>query len=183
MLGIVGSSTLIECAVNHKYYESKGFYVIGAGIAPECYATPNIAAVNMGARYSSDGAAQYLIRQGVKKLVFDQSNVPGTGYNAGGVELIAKEANIPVQLLKDNVPIQDANSVAIKLVQAAGDGRRGRAQLHPAGGAEDPPGRAAPRPAGPGQVGAARRRATPTSSPRRSGPRGTASWASTPSST
>src|SRR6185369_7293766 len=63
---------------------------------------------------------QYLIRQGVKKLVLDQSNVPGTGYIEGGFLLIAQAAGIPTETLKDNVPIQDANSVALKLVQAAG---------------------------------------------------------------
>jgi branched-chain amino acid transport system substrate-binding protein len=120
VLGIVGNTSLIECAVNHTYYEQRGYFVVHSGIAPECYSTANSAAVNMGPRYSIDGATQYLIRQGVKKLVLDQSNVPGTGYNEGGFLLIAKDAGIPTQSLKDNVPIQDANSVALKLVQAAG---------------------------------------------------------------
>jgi branched-chain amino acid transport system substrate-binding protein len=120
VLGIVGNTSIIECAVNHGYYESKGFYIIDSGIAPECYSTSNSAAVNMGPRYSVDGATQYLIRQGVKKLVLDQSNVPGTGYIEGGFLLIAQKAGIPTASLKDNVPIQDANSVALKAVQAAG---------------------------------------------------------------
>jgi branched-chain amino acid transport system substrate-binding protein len=76
----------------------------------------------MGPRYSSDGAVQYLFDQGIKKLVFDQSNVPGTGYIEGGPIALAKAAGIPITSLKDNVPIQDANSIAQKLVQAAGDG-------------------------------------------------------------
>jgi branched-chain amino acid transport system substrate-binding protein len=122
VLGIVGNTSIIECAVNHTYYEKQGYYIIGSGIAPECYSTPNSAAVNMGPRYSVDGATQYLIRQKVKKLVLDQSNVPGTGYIAGGFLLIAKDAGIPTASLKDNVPIQDANSIALKLVQAAGSG-------------------------------------------------------------
>jgi branched-chain amino acid transport system substrate-binding protein len=121
VLGIVGNTSIIECAVNHGYYEQQGFYVVDSGIAPECYSTPNSAPVNMGPRYSVDGATQYLIRQGVKKLVLDQSNVPGTGYNEGGFLLIAKDAGIPTASLKDNVPIQDANSVALKVVQAAGN--------------------------------------------------------------
>ena len=120
VLGIVGSSSIIECTVNHKYYESKGFYVIDAGIAPECYGTSNSAPVNMGPRYSVDGAAQYLIRQKVKKIALDQSNVPGTGYIAAGAQAIAKDAGVDFVNLKDNVPIQDANSVALKAVQAAG---------------------------------------------------------------
>src|SRR4051812_13789620 len=122
VLGIVGNTSIIECAVNHGYYEQKGFYIIDSGIAPECYSTPNSAAVNMGPRYSVDGATQYLIRQKVKKLVLDQSNVPGTGYIAGGFLLVAKDAGIPTETLKDNVPIQDANSIALKVVQAAGAG-------------------------------------------------------------
>jgi branched-chain amino acid transport system substrate-binding protein len=120
VVAIVGNTSLIECSVDHKYWEQKGFYIIDSGIAPECYSTSHSAAVNMGPRYSSDGAAQYVLQQGVNKLVFDQSNVPGTAYNSGGVELIAKAAGVPEESLADDVPIQDANSVALKLVQAAG---------------------------------------------------------------
>jgi len=122
VLGIIGNISLIECTVDHKYWESKGIYTIGAGIAPECWSTPNSAPVNMGPRYSVDGATQYLIREKVKKLVLVQSNVPGTGYIEGGFLLIAKDAGVPTVSLKENVPIQDANSVALKAVQAAGDG-------------------------------------------------------------
>ena len=120
VVGIVGNTSIIECAVNHKYYESKGFYIIDSGIAPECYGTSNSAPVNMGPRYSSDGAVQYAIRAGAKKIAFDQSNVPGTGYIAGGPVAIAKSQGIPIKTLTENVPIQDANSVALKEVQAAG---------------------------------------------------------------
>jgi len=120
VVGIVGNTSIIECAVNHKYYESQGFFIIDSGIAPECYGTSNSAPVNMGPRYSSDGATQAVIRAGAKKIVFDQSNVPGTGYIAAGPTAIAKDAGIPIKTLTENVPIQDANSVALKEVQAAG---------------------------------------------------------------
>jgi branched-chain amino acid transport system substrate-binding protein len=122
VLGIVGNTSIIECAINHEYYEEKGFYVIGSGIAPECYSTSNFAAVNMGPRYSVDGATQYLIREGVSKLVLVQSNVPGTEYIEGGFLLIAADAGVPTESLKADVPIQDGNSVALQAVQAAGDG-------------------------------------------------------------
>ena len=111
---------IIECAVDHKYWESLGIMEIDAGIAPECYGTPNSAAPNMGPRYSSDGAVQAVVRAGAKKIAFDQSNVPGTGYIAAGPTAVAKSLNVPITLFKDNVPIQDANSIALKLVQAAG---------------------------------------------------------------
>jgi branched-chain amino acid transport system substrate-binding protein len=120
VVAIVGGFSIIECAVDHKYWESLGIMEIDAGIAPECYGTPNSAAPNMGPRYSSDGAVQAVVRAGAKKIAFDQSNVPGTGYIAAGPTAVAKSLNVPIAHFKDNVPIQDANSIALKLVQAAG---------------------------------------------------------------
>lgn len=120
VVGIVGGSSIIECSINHSYWEKQGIYAIGAGIAPECWSTPNMASVNMGPRYSSDGAVQYALAKGAKKIVFDQSNVPGTGYIAAGPAALAKDANVPISQFTENVPIKDANSVAIKLTDAAG---------------------------------------------------------------
>ncbi len=120
VLGMSGNSSILECTIDHTYWEKLGVYVIGAGIAPECYSTPNIADVNMGPRYSSDGAVQYALSQHVSKIIFDQSNVPGTGYIAAGPQALAKAAHVPITLQTENVPIQDANSVALKLVDAAG---------------------------------------------------------------
>ena len=120
VVGIVGNTSIIECSVNSSYWQKLGFYIIDSGIAPECYSTPNSAAVNMGPRYSSDGAVQYALTQHVAKVVFDQANVPGTGYIAAGPNALAKAANTPIVDLTENVPITDANSVAIKEVNAAG---------------------------------------------------------------
>ena len=151
VLGIVGSTSIIECSVNSGYWQKMGFYVIDSGIAPECYSTPNSAAVNMGPRYSSDGAVQYALSQGVSKIVFDQSNVPGTGYIAAGPAALAKDKNVPIVQLTENVPITDANSVAIKEVDDGRPERRRDAQLHPARGADHPEGGAEARPGGPGE--------------------------------
>ena len=120
VLGIVGSTSIIECSINSSYWQKLGFYIIDSGIAPECYSTPNSAAVNMGPRYSSDGAVQYALAQHVSKVVFDQANVPGTGYIAAGPNALAKAAGTPIVDLTENVPITDANSVAIKEVNDAG---------------------------------------------------------------
>src|SRR6266702_34969 len=120
VVGIVGNTSIIECSVDSSYWQKLGFYIIDSGIAPECYSTPNSAAVNMGPRYSSDGAVQYALAQHVSKIVFDQSNVPGTGYIAAGPAALAKAANTPIVQLTENVPITDANSVAIKEVDDAG---------------------------------------------------------------
>jgi branched-chain amino acid transport system substrate-binding protein len=120
VVGIVGNTSILECTIDHAYWEKLGFSIVDSGIAPECYSTPNSAAVNMGPRYSSDGAVQYALTQHVSKIVFDQSNVPGTGYIAAGPAALAAAAHTPVVQLTENVPISDANSVAIKEVDDAG---------------------------------------------------------------
>ncbi len=120
VVGIVGNTSIIECAVDTPYWAKLGYYVIGSGIASQCWGTPNNITVNMGPRYSSDGAVQYAISQHVSKIVFDQSNVPGTGYIAAGPNALAKAAGVPITDLTENVPISDADSVAIKEVDDAG---------------------------------------------------------------
>jgi branched-chain amino acid transport system substrate-binding protein len=120
VVGIIGNTSIIECSVDHTYWESLGFYIIDSGIAPECYSTSNSAAVNMGPRYSSDGAVQYALTQHPSKIVFDQANVPGTAYIAAGPNAIAKAANVPITDMTATPPVSDANSVAISLVNAAG---------------------------------------------------------------
>ena len=84
VVGIIGNTSIIECSVDSSYWQKLGYFVVDSGIAPECYSTSNSAAVNMGPRYSSDGAVQYALAQHASKIVFDQSNVPGTGYIAAG---------------------------------------------------------------------------------------------------
>ncbi len=120
VVAIVGNTSILECTIDHAYWEKLGFDIIDSGIAPECYSTSNSAAVNMGPRYSSDGAVQYALSQHVSKVVFDQSNVPGTGYIGAGPAALAAAAHVPIVQLTENVPISDANSVAIKEVDDAG---------------------------------------------------------------
>ncbi len=120
VVGIIGNTSIIECSIDHSYWEQLGIDIIDSGIAPECWSTPNSAAVNMGPRYSSDGAVQYALAQHASKIVFDQSNVPGTGYIAAGPAALAAAAHTPITQLTENVPITDANSVAIKEVDDAG---------------------------------------------------------------
>jgi branched-chain amino acid transport system substrate-binding protein len=122
VLGIVSTSDVIECSVDHSYWTSLGMFELGAGIDPACWSTPNSASVNMGPRYSSDGATQYVLSLHPNKIAFDQSNVPGTGYIAAGPTAIATAAHVPIKTETDNVPITDADSVALRLVDDAGPG-------------------------------------------------------------
>jgi branched-chain amino acid transport system substrate-binding protein len=120
VVGIVGNTSIIECSIDSSYWQKLGYDIIDSGIAPECWSTPNSAAVNMGPRYSSDGAVQYALSQHVNKIVFDQSNVPGTGYISAGPAALAANAHVPITQLDENVPITDADSIAIKEVDDAG---------------------------------------------------------------
>ncbi len=121
VVGVVGNTSLIECGVNHKYYESKGYYLIIAGVPGECFGTKNIAAVNMGPRYSDIGAAQAMVKAGAKSIVISS---PATiaDYANGGSLLVAKAAGIKGISDGQNLPITDPNSIILKLVQEAGPG-------------------------------------------------------------
>jgi branched-chain amino acid transport system substrate-binding protein len=121
VVGVVGNTSLIECAVNHKYYESKGFYVILAGVPGECFGTKNIAPVNMGPRYSNIGAAQAMVKAGAKSIVVSSPSTVAD-YANGGPLLVAKAAGIKGISDSQNLPITDPNSIILKLVQEAGPG-------------------------------------------------------------
>jgi len=123
VLGIVGSTSLIDCPVNHAFYEQNNFNVIVAGVPSDCFSTPNIAAVNMGPYYSSLGAAQALVRAGVKSMVAVGANVPGGDRDISGVGAFAKANNVPHNGdFLENVPISDASAIVLKATQAAGEG-------------------------------------------------------------
>ena len=124
-VGVVGSTSLLDCPVNHSYYESKGAYAIVAGVPGECFGTSNIAAVNMGPRYSNMGSADALIRQGHIKgtLVVSSPSAGGiAAYANGGPCLVAKAAGLKCISDAEDLPISDPNATILKLVQEAGDG-------------------------------------------------------------
>ena len=120
VVGIVGSSDIIDCAVNGATYAKDGFNVIDAGIAAQCYGSPWSAAVNMGPRFSGDGAAQTAILHGAKTIVIDQSNVPGWQYNAAGIQLIAKAHHVKVVSLTANAASLNGETEAERIISAAG---------------------------------------------------------------
>jgi branched-chain amino acid transport system substrate-binding protein len=122
VLGLVGNTSLIDCAVNLKYYEKQKINLIANGVARECYFSPNIRDINMGPYYSTVGAAQYLINQGAKSIVAATLKAPGTDFNNQGAVELAKQKGIPGKSITETVPINDGPGLALKLVQAAGDG-------------------------------------------------------------
>ena len=123
VLGIVGSTSVIDCSVNKDYYAKQGYYLIIAGVDQACFTSPNYSAVNMGPYYSSLGGAQAAVRKGAKgKLVVSSPNQPGFDVINSGVVDFAKQNGMQGVSDFEDVPINDPAGVAQKLVQAAGDG-------------------------------------------------------------
>ncbi len=121
VVGVVGNTSFAECGTNWKYYKSKGYVVIGAGVQAECYSTPSFAEVNSGPRYSNVGAAQALVKAGIKKLAIASPDTI-SAYADGGPALVAKAAGIPVKIFPTHLPVTDATSQLLQMYQFAGDG-------------------------------------------------------------
>ncbi|MGH9230460.1 MAG: ABC transporter substrate-binding protein [Acidimicrobiales bacterium] len=123
VLGIVGSTSLIECSVNRDYYAEQGYYLIIAGVAQDCFTSPNFSAVNMGPYYSSLGGAQAALRAGAEgKLVVVSPNQPGFDLINSGVVEFAEENDMEGVSILEDVPINDPAGLAQRLVAEAGDG-------------------------------------------------------------
>ena len=120
VVGIVGAFDLLECTIDQGLWKHLGVYEMDAGTAPECWSTANSAPINLGARFSIDGAVQYALAQHADKVVFDTANTPGNGYFSAGAIELAHAAHVPITTEVENVPITDANSVALHLVNQAG---------------------------------------------------------------
>ncbi len=123
VLGFAGSTSLVECQVNHEYYEQNGINAIVAGATPECFNTPNIAATNQGPYYSVSTATWYAInKRGAKKIVCARANVPGLEFQCGGALVLAEQAGIPAVEIPVDTPIADPTSLAVQMAQEAGEG-------------------------------------------------------------
>jgi branched-chain amino acid transport system substrate-binding protein len=121
VVGVVGNTSFAECGVNWKYYKAKGFIVIGAGVQAECFGTPSIAESNMGPRYSNIGAAQALIRAGVKKIAVASPEAI-SAYADGGVVKLGAAKGVAVKVFPTHLPVTDASSQLLQMYQFAGDG-------------------------------------------------------------
>ncbi|HXR12852.1 MAG TPA: ABC transporter substrate-binding protein [Gaiellaceae bacterium] len=121
VVGVVGNTSFAECGTNWKYYKSKGYVVIGAGVQAECYSTPSFAEVNSGPRYSNVGAAQALVKAGITKLAIASPDTI-SAYADGGPALVAQKAGIPYKIFPTHLPVTDATSQLIQMYQFAGNG-------------------------------------------------------------
>ena len=117
-----GNTSFLDCGVNQKFYERDDVYMITAGVPRECFEQPSVAAVNMGPNYSALGAAQALVHQGAKSLVAITARLPGADYNNEGVLKLADKLGIPGKSFLEPAPYNDGAAIALKAVEAAGDG-------------------------------------------------------------
>ena len=78
VVAMVGSASLLECAVNAQFYAELGLYSIqGTGIDPVCFATSNISPVNTGPFFSDAVALFYASEElGAESVCFGAFNVP-----------------------------------------------------------------------------------------------------------
>jgi branched-chain amino acid transport system substrate-binding protein len=123
VLGIVGSTSLIECSVNRDYYAEQNYYLIIAGVSQDCFTSPNFSAVNMGPYYSSLGGAQAALRAGAEgRMVVASPNQPGFDQINQGVVDFAEENGLEGVSILEDPPFADPAGFAQRLVQEAGDG-------------------------------------------------------------
>jgi branched-chain amino acid transport system substrate-binding protein len=124
VVALVGTIDVLDCAVNAKYYAEKKFYVIGDGVHDVCYGgTPYHSPINMGPAYSTLGAAQYLVRAGVKGtvVVVSPAGVDAAGtWNKPAVAFLQSKGIKAIDV-HDPYPFQGPQQ-ALKYVQQAGDG-------------------------------------------------------------
>jgi len=120
-VGIVGNTSFAECGTNWKYYKSKGYVVIGAGVQAECYSTPSYVETNMGPRYSNIGAAQALIGAGVKKIAIASPDTI-SAYADSGVAELGSLKGVQVKIFPTHLPVTDATSQVLAMYQFAGQG-------------------------------------------------------------
>ncbi len=123
VLGLVGSTSIIDCSVNGAYYAEQGFYPIIAGVDQACFTSANFSAVNMGPYYSSLGGAQAALRAGATgTMVIASPNLPGYGIIDTGVVDFAELNGLKAVDILEDVPFADPASFAQRLVQEAGPG-------------------------------------------------------------
>jgi branched-chain amino acid transport system substrate-binding protein len=120
VVGVVGNTSFAECGTNWKYYRSKGYTVIGAGVQAECFGTPSIVEVNMGPRYSVEGAVQALVRAGAKKIAIASPDSISAYADGAGLKFAASRG-VQAKSFPTHLPVTDAASQLLQMYQYVGE--------------------------------------------------------------
>ncbi len=121
--GLVGSFSILDCAVNEKLRADNGYFAIGAAITNECFNSPTFAPINVGSANSALATAQYLIdKEGVTKITIATSNAPGADLANKSVAEYAESKGVEVSGVLEDIPIADPQGLVLRLTQAVGQG-------------------------------------------------------------
>ncbi len=125
VVGMVGSSSFVECGANTKLYEQEGVAVVaGVGVPRACFYSKNYAPFNAGPRQSTIGAAQYITDTfKLKNVTCVAPGIPGFGdWVCGGVEAWGKANGVNVkQVIFDPGQI-DGNAIVLQVAASKPDG-------------------------------------------------------------
>ncbi len=113
VVGMVGSTSFVECAANAQYYADQGVAVIaGVGVPRECFFSSNIAPVNQGPRLSGIGAAEYAREQGAEKIACIANVIPNFGgWVCQGLEAWGAENGVEVNSFNGQPDLSDAETI------------------------------------------------------------------------
>ena len=122
VVGIVGNTSFAECGTNWKYYQSKGYDRDRRRRAGRVLRHADRSPSPTWARATATSAPpRRSCKLGAKSLVVASPDTI-SAYADGGVAQVAKAAGIPSHIFPIKLPITDANSTILQLVQAAGTG-------------------------------------------------------------
>jgi branched-chain amino acid transport system substrate-binding protein len=125
VVGMVGSTSFVECGANAKMYEQEGVAVIaGVGVPRACFFSRNYSPFNQGPRLSTTGAAQYIAETfKLKNITCVAPGIPGFGdWVCGGVETWGKAAGVAVKTILFDPGTLDGNAIALQVVASKPDG-------------------------------------------------------------
>lgn len=113
VVGMVGSTSFVECAANAEYYATQGVAVIaGVGVPRECFFSSNIAPVNQGPRLSGIGAAEYAREQGAKTMACIANVIPNFGgWVCEGIEAWGEANGVDVQSFNGQADLSDGETI------------------------------------------------------------------------
>jgi len=124
VVGMVGSSSFVECGANAKLYEQEGVAVVaGTGVPRSCFYSKNYAPFNQGPRSSTVGATQYLVDTfAAKSVTCVAPGIPGFGdWVCGGVQDYGDANGINVNQVIFDPGQLDGNAIALQVMATSPD--------------------------------------------------------------
>jgi branched-chain amino acid transport system substrate-binding protein len=125
VVGMVGSTSFVECGANNGMYEKEGVAVIaGTGVPRACFYGKNYAPFNQGPRQSTIGAAQYIAETfKLKSVTCVAPGIPGFGeWVCGGVEAWGKANGVAVKSVLFDPGQLDGNAIALQISASKPEG-------------------------------------------------------------